>query len=175
MATTEATVEVLTAEVRALMVGSRQITLSVFRQLDWVTWDDILPMGRVNDNRDADYQDRLLVGRDRGNGSLVRCNLNRVTDPRGWAQSAGGRDLQRRAIVGYKNVNTYADYLRALSLEPSSIHGSSLWADYENLALAHANEVVAREIEELTDNWNTYWACRRVYDALPLIVLAGLK
>ena len=32
--TTTATVETLTAEVRVLMVGSRQVTLSVYNQLD---------------------------------------------------------------------------------------------------------------------------------------------
>jgi hypothetical protein len=36
----EAKVEVLTAEVRVLMVGSRQVTLSVYSQLDEV--DDAL-------------------------------------------------------------------------------------------------------------------------------------
>lgn len=42
-----ATVEVLTAEVRVLMVGSRQVTLSVARQLDDVSPDEIEPFGRI--------------------------------------------------------------------------------------------------------------------------------
>lgn len=42
-----ATVEVLTAEVRVLMIGSRQVTLSVARQLDEVEPGDITPFGRV--------------------------------------------------------------------------------------------------------------------------------
>ncbi len=42
-----ANVEVLTAEVRVLMVGSRQVTLSVARQLDEVKPDDVTPFGRV--------------------------------------------------------------------------------------------------------------------------------
>lgn len=37
MTAKEATVEVLTAEVRVLMVGSRQVTLSVYKQLDVAT------------------------------------------------------------------------------------------------------------------------------------------
>ena len=49
---TTATVETLTAEVRVLMVGNRQITLSVAKQLDVVTPLDhvtnaITPFGRV--------------------------------------------------------------------------------------------------------------------------------
>jgi hypothetical protein len=42
-----ATVTTLTAEVRVLMVGSRQVTQGVFDQLDIVEWDDMTPMGRV--------------------------------------------------------------------------------------------------------------------------------
>ena len=43
-----ATVETLTAEVRVLMVGSRQVTLSVAKQLDEVQPDDIIPFGRIS-------------------------------------------------------------------------------------------------------------------------------
>lgn len=46
-ATTTARVELLTAEVRVLMVGSRQVTISVFEQLDRVPPDQIEPFGRV--------------------------------------------------------------------------------------------------------------------------------
>lgn len=47
MAIERATVETLTAEVRVLMVGSRQITLSVARQLDRVGLYDLEPFGRI--------------------------------------------------------------------------------------------------------------------------------
>jgi hypothetical protein len=43
----EARVEVLTAEVRVLQVGRRQVTLSVVRQLDWAEAADVVPFGRV--------------------------------------------------------------------------------------------------------------------------------
>jgi len=43
----DARVQVLTAEVRTLMVGSRQVTLSVARQLDEVRPYEIEPFGRV--------------------------------------------------------------------------------------------------------------------------------
>ncbi len=42
-----ATVETLTAEVRTLVVGSRQVTLSVFKQLDTLSVWKIKPFGRV--------------------------------------------------------------------------------------------------------------------------------
>lgn len=46
-----ATVEVLTAEVRVLIVGSRQVTLSVFSQLDYAASGVIEPFGRVRPGR----------------------------------------------------------------------------------------------------------------------------
>jgi hypothetical protein len=48
MNATEATVQTLTAEVRTLMLGSRQVTLSVARQLDVVPLEQLEVMGRIN-------------------------------------------------------------------------------------------------------------------------------
>jgi hypothetical protein len=61
---TTATVETLTAEVRVLMVGSRQVTLSVYNQLDEVPYADIEPYGRVRP-RDAERGRVCVVGRDK--------------------------------------------------------------------------------------------------------------
>ncbi len=44
---TTATVETLTAEVRVLMVGNRQVTASVAKQLDHVALSELEIMGRV--------------------------------------------------------------------------------------------------------------------------------
>ena len=71
----EATVEVLTAEVRTLMVGARQITLSVYRQLDEVAMRDVEVFGRVN-------VPPGLVGRDRRTGALVSCHFEGASFPR---------------------------------------------------------------------------------------------
>ncbi len=67
-----ATIEVLTAEVRVLMVGRRQVTLSVYRQLDRVPFDKIEPFGRVRD-RDTTYG-IAIVGRAK-DGILVRATV----------------------------------------------------------------------------------------------------
>lgn len=64
-----ATIEVLTAEVRVLMVGRRQVTLSVYRQLDRIPFDEMEPFGRVRD-RDTTYG-IAIVGRAK-DGILVR-------------------------------------------------------------------------------------------------------
>lgn len=53
----QAIVETLTAEVKTLVVGNRQVTLSVARQLDTFFWDPFVgylgfvPFGRIRTNR----------------------------------------------------------------------------------------------------------------------------
>ncbi len=72
--TAEATVEVLTAEVRVLMVGSRQVTLSVARQLDEVESGKITPFGRIRTGRSGEFAVTGMVeviGRTAG-GALAR-------------------------------------------------------------------------------------------------------
>jgi hypothetical protein len=80
MTTTAARVEVLTAEVRVLIVGSRQVTLSVFRQLDRVNSALIEPFGRVRDKPADPGSDRVtVVGRSvrpADCGALVRSSLS---------------------------------------------------------------------------------------------------
>jgi hypothetical protein len=81
MTTTAARVEVLTAEVRVLMVGSRQVTLSVLAQLDAAAFDEIEPFGRVRPRSFSRFETHV-VGRD-GGGALVRSWLpERVAWPK---------------------------------------------------------------------------------------------
>ena len=56
----EATVEVLTAEVRVLQVGRRQVTLSVVRQLDWADPADVKPFGRVRTSDNLPSRPRAI-------------------------------------------------------------------------------------------------------------------
>jgi len=65
-----ATVETLTAEVRVLMVSSRQVTMSVYGQLDHVEYDEIEPFGRVTP-KDAQAGDIYIIGRHAKTGELV--------------------------------------------------------------------------------------------------------
>lgn len=72
MTTTQtATVEALTAEVRVLMVGSRQVTMSVYGQLDHVEHDEIEPFGRVMP-KEAQAGIVYVIGKRAGAGHLVR-------------------------------------------------------------------------------------------------------
>lgn len=82
-----ATVETLTAEVRVLMVGNRQVTLSVYRQLDKFTTSrplsEFAPFGRVSSGTKYAGEDPWgrtykatprfeFVGRDNPTGALMR-------------------------------------------------------------------------------------------------------
>jgi len=68
---TTATVETLTAEVRVLMVGSRQVTLSVYGQLDFIDSARIEPFGRVNP-RGRRSSHIYVVGKNIETGELAR-------------------------------------------------------------------------------------------------------
>ena len=87
MTTTTARVEVLTAEVRVLQVGRRQVTLSVYRQLDRVDPDEIEPFGRVNVEAPSGSwlgeRQVEVVGRHVETGALVASSAHegRPTDP----------------------------------------------------------------------------------------------
>jgi len=75
-----ATVDVLTAEVRVLMIGSRQVTMSVYKQLDWIAPDKIVPFGRINDGErwvSSDVERLVVVGQNPDDGSLVRARFRR--------------------------------------------------------------------------------------------------
>lgn len=136
------TIDVLTAEVRVLMVGNRQITLSVFRQLDAVKQDDCEPMGRINDSTTGR---QLMIGRHRTTGVLVRASFDRE-NPRFTFEE------QRRY-----------DQLKIRSRNEMSS------ADVRELAEMHA---ITAEMPRLME---AFRAAVAAYEALPLIVLAGLR
>ena len=70
-----ATVETLAAEVRVLQVGNRQITMSVFKQLDHRPLEEVELFGRVSmpTRGDEHYSEGIeVVGRSTTDGTLVR-------------------------------------------------------------------------------------------------------
>ena len=80
METNTATIETLTAEVRVLMVGRRQVTLSVYRQLDRYDASLIEPFGRIRDSRDKDSRRIYVVGCTPG-GVLARSDTSIYPTP----------------------------------------------------------------------------------------------
>ena len=124
MTTTAARVEVLTAEVRVLMVGSRQVTLSVYNQLDYVPPDGIEPFGRVSP-KDARWRSVEVVGRDE-TGVLVRSWVPLepfdIDKPYGWITVSQQRDRDYGHCTGYTQqypwpYGTPTEELRAYSAE----------------------------------------------------------
>ncbi len=59
--------EALTATVRVLRVGTRSLTQAAVAQLDTVSFDDLVPFGRVRTSRGSE----LALGHD-ANGNLAR-------------------------------------------------------------------------------------------------------
>lgn len=91
-----ATVETLTAEVRVLMVGSRQVTMSVYNQLDVMPHTCIEPFGRVNPKEGGLW----VVGRDDITGTLVRSEAPELSDIlKKWPFSKGATKLLAEAVA----------------------------------------------------------------------------
>ena len=86
-------IESLTAQVRVLMVGNRQITLSVAKQLDWVPLDQLTVFGRVRLSNDVQEQvigatqDGTLALSDIGGyelnhtGRIIQIQGDSISDP----------------------------------------------------------------------------------------------
>lgn len=92
MTTTDtAAVRTLTAEVRVLQVGNRQITQSVVKQLDVIRADRIEPFGRISTGAKVEEASGLkspveieLVGRHPYSGELVKANVMSTVAPPGY-------------------------------------------------------------------------------------------
>jgi hypothetical protein len=131
-----ATVAVLTAEVRVLMVGSRQVTLSVYRQLDRVDpmEIEIEAFGRVSDSYDEKWARELeyghmvfVIGREPETGALVRSYREWATP---W--SVAINDLVVTAQWGqlprHINVDGRKAEVHAPALEGwKSCNGTAVW------------------------------------------------
>jgi hypothetical protein len=169
-AATTARVEVLTAEVRVLMVGSRQVTLSVYAQLDQVDHGEVEPFGRVAP-RDADTDYVYVVGastRDADRGSLVRSRYQIAAQWRRQAAAcrrmipfARERDALKRELADPANLSTQwrlQDRIRQLD---NAMLGFLHWTTAELDETVRESAVAAEQAA--------------LWEALPLIVLAGLR
>jgi|SRR5215472_14499324 len=200
-----ATVEVLTAEVRVLMVGARQVTLSVARQLDAVALEDIEPFGRIR-TREHEY---AVIGKER-TGVLVvatyepkpgipRLEVTGITGCAHWQAPPSGyhrlvfegkpfliwREQVRDCTVHAKAA---APPLPTAPPSPSSTaeraaYDAALQAwhrEHEAFAAARcatwqASPETTRTIAAALARWTAYVAACARAVDLPLIVLAGLR
>lgn len=196
-----ATVETLTAEVRVLMVGNRQVTLSVARQLDEVDFVELSPFGRIRSTRE--YTSAVeVIGKHRESGALARATVSQpmwLTESPAvfnhWAFHA-----QLNLLRGSR-VKVREHEGRALQWEPSrhdcecppfktprpgTVEEDRIWCW---LAEEHRYRWSTGEFCELgllRAEWESeadidlrlFIAAQGAYDeaaALPLIVLAGLR
>jgi hypothetical protein len=120
-----ATVETLTAEVRVLIVGSRQVTLSVFRQLDEVHPEEIKPFGRVRSGRRCPFAvTGLIEVAGSAYGQLARSFVQYET----WLCGSGGREGSR---VTYNATDALCGYCSEhRGVAPSRPH---VWYDHHDL------------------------------------------
>ena len=145
-----ATVEVLAAEVRVLKVGSRQVTMSVYNQLDTINDEDIEPFGRVR-AREHDHEFVYVVGRDQRDGTLARSRrpaMRRAIHTR--VMNEAGSDEARRVCAAMQATRT-AVY-------------DECWVE-RNPDIASWWVKRVEELEAAAGEWKR----------LPLIVLAGLR
>ena len=145
-----ATVATLTAEVHVLQVGNRQITMSVYNQLDHAGLGEIEwpPFGRVHP-RSVDRHTLYLVGRHEHTGALVRSQL---IDPSQIAATYRKRDYARNDPGRFTGPGRVAGSLVEYAYEPAW-HNCG-WAD---------------------ETWATALETWAQLADLPLIVLAGLR
>lgn len=96
---TTPTIDTLTAEVHVLKVGPRQLTKSMYRQLDQIPPAHLEPFGRVKVGRYALLDMEVeLVGRSTRTGALARATLDYGTGD--WQATDSARKLPLIVLGG---------------------------------------------------------------------------
>jgi hypothetical protein len=116
--TDTATVETLTAEVRCLMVGSRQVTLSVAKQLDIIPLKDIRVFGRVKVNVSGTKygNDRYVIGAD-PSGDLCMAEYSGLPAYTPWFGKGDTAVIGPVTVCRSVMTDTYEHDTYTLSLE----------------------------------------------------------
>lgn len=181
-----AMVETLTAEVRVVMVGNRQITQSVAKQLDRVGLDELSIFGRVKVTIDG--HDEHVIGRRIGGSDLVLASFDSyararicVVDLGGIASEIGGSALP--VMCGRSSGRGRSQRLDFYGTE---VIIPDMFMTYRNCGPAYCECVAgwdARgslgEIRRQVNEWSEVEAARVARNTAasktPLIVLAGLR
>jgi len=169
-----ATVETLTAEVRVLMVGSRQITLSVFGQLDEIDAGKIEPFGRVRP-KDGTPGWIYVIGKNPGNGELVRACVPSTDGAIGTVLGYGPYDRpwseeDREARIKLELAHEWDGKTESYNPERNSERARK----YREEAAEHTRQADALRAEYAAEAQPYVKTAERLA-ALPLIVLAGLR
>lgn len=180
--TTTATIETLTAEVRTLVLGSRQITLSVAKQLDIIPLARLSVFGRVRISKDRDY----VIGAD-NDGTLALAKY--YPEWRPALSFITADDLQGGHIIVCsgqieRDVGTYrlcfigeTFEVAADATQPCGIEGHKpyLHEKCEGWRTNGCDVLISTSLQRQED-LNTIKRARiRAAVEAPLIVLAGLR
>jgi hypothetical protein len=196
MSAQTATVEVLTAEVRVLQVGSRQVTLSVFRQLDHVPPAEIEPFGRVCDSGDPD----IIEAVGSHHGVLTRSSVSRAWRvcghagyPEGtaackersrlWSRAEAARNAPLPAAPAppptFAQPPWGVSQTLAEQLAYQGYHQAMQeWGREKEAQQREAEVALRRFYEHPGHGWYICQPSQELWErfgALPLIVLAGLR
>lgn len=167
-----ATVQALTAEVRVLMVGSRQVTLSVFAQLDECPFEEVEAFGRV---RARDHDGLWVVGRRLVDGSLVKSQPGAHAV---WPLSSGQYDAVDHwwAHVGYQERARMKTVSGKYSLGNGILYDGGMRRCVSD---AHSADDLWPSADRALSEIGIWLTAKRYAykeaGELPLIILAGLR
>lgn len=185
--TNSATVDTLTAEVRVLMVGNRQITQSVAKQLDTAPYEDVEPFGRIKLNgKDWDSPHYIhIIGKHKSTGELVTAKVPGVrlfpVNLSDFAKSelpiAPNSAYQNRlkALTPHGEFDVFTAEIEGQSIYfyPGQVRDSRIWVTDWELGKRSA-EIIYRA-QKCSERMDTDVERFSKMDDLPLIVLAGLR
>lgn len=172
-----ATIETMTAEVKTLQVGNRQVTLSVYRQLDKVSFDCIKPFGRVRDSQDKDENSLYIVGCDSA-GNLVRSSLGIDDLPKVEV------DVSDLIVVGARYLGNEIEMVNNSGLRFSYIFDDDIAKVCDLHSGCATWHWLSEDEEAETERWlrrecelskHSKIETFRQWYGLPLIVLAGMR
>jgi hypothetical protein len=186
--TTTATIETLTAEVRTLVVGSRQITLSVAKQLDIIPLSRLRIFGRVHISKDRDDVPAYVIGADvDGTLALAKYYPERTCFPRPFIDQkdlAGGhiivcsREVEQRGQIYRLKFDGTGIEVAVHATKPCGIegHGSRFGADECGSWNPNGHQDrIGRSIQTQLASQAAKKTLNKAAADSPLIVLAGLK
>lgn len=172
-----AVVQTLVAEVRVLMVGSRQITLSVAKQLDRIPLSRLEAFGRIRVGGEGE----LAIGRDSADGSLAvaRYAARRLlpvissadlSKPLFYCPGGSVIPHQRQITVAYRarRIDIDQNCWTAAACGHRPMLSERCDADWEPNGNEGAIDAVLAKLD-------AEWALHKAASRLPLIVLAGLR
>jgi hypothetical protein len=183
-ATITATIETLTAEVRTLVLGSRQITLSVAKQLDIIPLSRLTIFGRVHISKDRDY----VIGADvDGTLALAKYTNGRMFFPNPFIDQEdleGGHivvcshEMEGDGRIYRLRLDTEVFEVAVRATKPCGIagHGSRFGADECGSWRSNGHhDLIGQSVQSQLASQADAKALNKAAAESPLIVLAGLK